>query len=93
MCDSALLLSESLGFSYSNTTDDDHKSKYGQFFTPKEVAMFMASFAGKTLCSKEHIHILDPGAGTGILTVSLCHYLVQQAPPTTLKKITCTLYE
>jgi len=49
------------------------KKKIGQFFTSKETAQFMASLF--SVPSKEVISILDPGAGTGILSAALLERL------------------
>jgi adenine-specific DNA-methyltransferase len=62
----------------SNTVGENelHKNKkeHAQFFTPIAVAEFLASLATPTQKSK--IRILDPGAGTGVLSISLIHQLI-----------------
>lgn len=65
------------------------RKEYGQFFTSKETAVYMASLFD---CSKlkDEINVLDAGAGTGILSVSLLEYLFQQKPEI---KIHLTCYE
>lgn len=50
------------------------RKKYGQFFTSKETAMFMASLFDIPKHQKD-ISILDPGAGTGILAVAIVERL------------------
>ena len=54
------------------------RKKYGQFFTSKETAVFMAGLfsipEGRTSLS-----ILDPGAGSGILSVALLERLESNA--------------
>lgn len=53
------------------------RKKYGQFFTSKETATYMASL----FCipkSKSQISILDAGAGSGILSVALVERLSQE---------------
>lgn len=50
------------------------RKKYGQFFTSKETAVFMSELfdvPGK----KSEISILDPGAGSGILSIALIERL------------------
>lgn len=47
----------------------------GQFFTPLAVADFMASLL---VVSREHVRILDPGAGSGVLACAACEHLVAQ---------------
>lgn len=46
------------------------RKKKGQFFTSKETAEFMAQLFDFSSLSKK-IEILDPGAGTGILSAAL----------------------
>jgi len=53
------------------------RKKYGQFFTSKETARYMASL----FCipkSKSQISILDAGAGSGILSIALIERLSQE---------------
>ena len=54
------------------------RKKYGQFFTSKETALFMAELfhvpSGKT-----HISVLDPGAGSGILSAALIETLEKRS--------------
>ena len=51
------------------------RKKNGQFFTSKETALFMASLFDLSPFSKE-ISILDPGAGSGILTAAFIQRIV-----------------
>lgn len=50
------------------------RKKYGQFFTSKETAIFMAELMDIPT-NKEVISVLDPGAGSGILSVALIERL------------------
>jgi adenine-specific DNA-methyltransferase len=50
----------------------DERRELGQFFTPSEVAAFMADLAVPV---KTHVRLLEPGAGTAILTASVCERL------------------
>ena len=60
---------------YSRNHKLEERKNKGQFFTPKEVAIFMA----KLISINQHdIKLLDPGAGTGTLVASLCEVLLQQ---------------
>ena len=52
------------------------RKKYGQFFTSKETAAFMAELF-EISCSDSSISVLDPGAGTGILTAAMIDKLEQ----------------
>jgi adenine-specific DNA-methyltransferase len=45
------------------------RKKKGQFFTSVETARFMADMFDLSEC-KKHISVLDPGAGTGILSIA-----------------------
>lgn len=49
------------------------RKEYGQFFTSVHTADFMASLFNIT--TKEHINILDAGAGSGILGIALVAHL------------------
>lgn len=69
-----------------NSTKDSKKEK-GQFFTPAEVAKYMA---GLSTTNKEEISILDPGAGIGILSSAL---ITQLRKNELVKKINLTVYE
>lgn len=62
---------------FINTTDQyldkfpkSERKKIGQFFTSKNTAIFMADMFKEENLNKD-ISILDPGAGTGILSASL----------------------
>jgi adenine-specific DNA-methyltransferase len=67
------LFAERLGIQYSSQVSETHKKKQGQFFTPVEIARFMAS-----LCNlkKPKIRILDPGCGTAILSCAMVEALI-----------------
>lgn len=54
----------------------EERRALGQFFTPPEVAAFMANLA---LPIGREVRILEPGAGTAILTASVCERLVGRA--------------
>jgi adenine-specific DNA-methyltransferase len=62
-----------LGIEYALSVDQHHKKENGQFFTPVEIAAFMASYStfdGST------VRILDPGCGTAVLSCALIESLV-----------------
>ena len=65
------------------------RKKYGQFFTSKETAIFMA-YLFKLPEEKKEISILDPGAGSGILSIALIDRLQEEA---TLEHISLVCYE
>ena len=63
-----------LGVLYSSQASESDKKKRGQFFTPLDIARFMASLCD---CRKPIVRILDPGCGTAILSCSLVERLVE----------------
>ena len=65
------------------------RKKNGQFFTSKETALFMASLFDLSSFSKE-ISILDPGAGSGILTAAFVQRIIDTNK---VKMIKITCYE
>lgn len=65
------------------------RKAYGQFFTSKETAQFMAGLFNVP-ADKTEIAILDPGAGSGILSTALIERLQSVQ---VLQKISLTCYE
>lgn len=72
---------------YINTTDKKIRKVKGQFLTPYNIARFMASLF---LISEKKISILDPGAGTGLLTLAIVEKLISVGP---VKNIVVDLFE
>jgi len=65
---------EEIGLLYSDSKKSEDKKPLGQYLTPEPVANFMAEMlTPKT----EHLKILDPGAGTGILSCAAIQSLVE----------------
>ncbi len=60
---------------YTANSNEVHRHAAGQFFTPPPVARYMANIAG-TLHTD--MHMLDPGAGTGILSSAICEMAILQ---------------
>jgi len=77
-----------LGVYYGSGIKQAYKKQNGQFFTPFEVAQFMASHAS---VQKAEVHILDPGCGSAILSCALVEYLFSS--DSNIQKITLTAYE
>jgi adenine-specific DNA-methyltransferase len=48
-----------------------HREEFAQYLTPIEIASFMAKLTVKYCMIKDTVNILDPGAGSGILSCSL----------------------
>jgi adenine-specific DNA-methyltransferase len=67
------LFAERMGVYYSSQVSEAHKKKQGQFFTPVEIAQFMAS-----MCkwNKSKVRILDPGCGLAVLSCAMIEALV-----------------
>ena len=63
------------------------RKKKGQFFTSVETAIFMANMFDISNC-KDEVSVLDPGAGTGILTIAFVDRLFAEKSNTSVK-ITC----
>jgi adenine-specific DNA-methyltransferase len=77
-----------VGQIYAKSVTIQHKKDNGQFFTPTEIAHFMA---GLTKLEKDKFKILDPGCGTAILSSSLIETLAKQND--NLKEIELVVYE
>jgi adenine-specific DNA-methyltransferase len=67
---------------------DRHKKEQGQYFTPLEVADFMAALCRPLGAS---VRVLDPGAGAGILSCALCESLA--ARPDRPARVEVVAYE
>ncbi len=72
-----------LGKWYATTVSTEHRKSWGQYLTPLPVAEYMArlfSIEGKLLS------LLDPGAGSGVLTCAVAEYLATKTgKPTHLR--------
>ncbi len=64
-------------FRQSNTykAEAKRRSQIGQFLTPIHIAQLMA---GMLELKKDVVHLLDPGAGAGILTAAVISALIQK---------------
>ena len=75
-----MAFAEALNIAYNNTSTfmesipKKERKKYGQFFTSRKTAEFMASLFTIDF-SKQQLKLLDAGAGTGLLTTALVEYL------------------
>lgn len=54
-----------------NKVSDEHKAQYGQYLTPDSIASYMSRLLTDYTDFNATIKILDPGAGQGILSISL----------------------
>ena len=73
--------------SYISSMPKEIRKAYGQFFTAKETALFMASLFTVKNCATT-LSILDPGAGSGILSMALIDRL-QEHPNLQDLKLVC----
>lgn len=73
--------------SYIKQIEKSQRKKYGQFFTDKNIAKYMAELVNT---NKTTVKILDPGAGSGILTAAILDKLKTN---NIIKNIEITLYE
>lgn len=60
----------------SSATSRRYKSQWGQFFTPPEIAAFMAGLV--EVQAGQDLRVLDPGAGTGILGAALARSALER---------------
>lgn len=74
---------------YIDEMPKTERKKYGQFFTSKETAMYMAGLF-VIADDKDTLTVLDAGAGSGILSCALVEVLQCKQ---TVKKIHLTCYE
>lgn len=66
----------------------DKRKENGQFLTNKKVAAFMASLID---INHNELRILDPGAGTGILSAAICSRIINESK--NKLKLTIDCYE
>jgi adenine-specific DNA-methyltransferase len=72
---------ERLSAFYSDVLRPKDIKPDGQFFTPKQVSIFMADLFD---INQDKITLLDPGAGTGILSAAFCERLLSKKKPTSV---------
>lgn len=71
------------------TLGDSHRAQMGQFFTPASAARFIASMLKPS--RKPSVRVLDPGAGTGILSAAAILHIASQSRY--VKEIKLVAYE
>ena len=72
---------ERLSTLYSDVFRPKDIKPKGQFFTPKQVSTFMAELFD---INQDKITLLDPGAGTGVLSAAFCEKLLSRKKPVSL---------
>lgn len=70
----ALNITYNVTSSFVESIPKKERKKYGQFFTSRKTAEFMASLFTIDF-SKPQLRLLDAGAGTGLLTTALVEHL------------------
>jgi adenine-specific DNA-methyltransferase len=70
---------------FLSSIDPMGQSALGQYFTPFQAARIIANMP--RLPEKSHIRVLDPGAGSGILTVALIERLRKELPDATIELV------
>lgn len=61
---------------YLTSQQKENRKQKGQFFTTENIAKFMAA---KSSCKADHLSILDPGAGNGLLAATVVEYCVDNS--------------
>ena len=79
---------EELARKYIESSSQQYRKEKGQFFTPPDVARFMAELSLNQ--GEVPMRVLDPGAGIGMLSCAVCERLVQDH---SVRKIELDLYE
>ncbi|MCB4790270.1 MAG: N-6 DNA methylase [Elusimicrobia bacterium] len=64
---------ERIAEDYLNKSSANERKSKGQFFTPRQVSLFMASLLN---IDKQKFSVLDPGAGTGMLSAAVCESIL-----------------
>ena len=72
---------ERLSVFYPDVVRQKDVKPKGQFFTPKQVSVFMAKLFN---INRDNITLLDPGAGTGLLSAAFCEKLLSKKKPVAL---------
>lgn len=72
------------------------RAEAGQFFSPKPVAKFLSLWFSSESFNQPQVHLIDPGAGGGVLTAAVVSRILQlhtQGQLPHLKKIILTTWE
>ena len=76
--------------STSELLNKDNKVKYAQYYTGKDIAIYMANMFKKL--NKKVVRILDPGCGMGMLTAAFLDRLIK-INNRKIEKVIITMYE
>jgi len=83
-----IVYAQKLAERYIHSTTAEYRKQRGQFFTPPEVAAFMAKLAVKG--KNPPVRILDPGGGAGTLSCAVCEELSRRQ---VIKRVEIDTYE
>jgi len=78
---------EHLSELFAESYDAGRRKAKGQFFTPQQVSKFMA---GMLEINRSTVRLLDPGAGTGILSAAFCEKVMSCGQ---VRELTVDAYE
>ena len=71
-----LSLADSAGWEVCATKERADRSGDGQFFTPAPIASHLASWFSEKSLNQPVLHVLDPGAGGGVLTAAFVDRII-----------------
>jgi adenine-specific DNA-methyltransferase len=72
---------DTLRLAINKTLDPQNRAELGQFFTPSDIAVFMASLFAKI---EGNISLLEPGVGIGSLIVAFLQEIVKRKSVTSI---------
>ena len=64
-----------------STISEKHKEEFAQYLTPVDIASFMAKITMRYFKPDDVVEVLDPGAGSGILSCSMVDELTKSGMP------------
>jgi adenine-specific DNA-methyltransferase len=73
-----------LGKFFIAKSSSKYRKSHGQFMTPIDIARFMAM---QSTLRRKNLRILDPGAGVGILSSSICEYYALRRNPESIRLV------
>ncbi|HSH65399.1 MAG TPA: N-6 DNA methylase [Bacteroidia bacterium] len=71
-----LIHADDIGVTYTKSVSQAHKKEQGQFFTPIKIAALMANLP--KIRKQNSFKVLDPGCGTGILSIALIRRITEE---------------
>lgn len=83
MENSLIGMAEALRVEVTGRLDPGAQARHGQYFTPERAAVLIAGFP--RLPTTGTFRVLDPGAGSGMLTAALVERIATEAPELTVE--------